>query len=958
MLLKRNYLFGTTILAGVIAASAAAPAFAQTRVPDVDVAGNRATTVEEVVVTGSRIRRDPTNSPTPLIHRQPRSAAGHRPEHRHRLPGHHPGPVELARSVRHHDGSTRASAVLVASPNLRNLGSNRTLTLVDGASRRLVGGSLQVDIDTIPRLLIENIEIVTGGASSVYGADAVSGVVNFVMRKDFEGLEVDVNGAQINQGGNNNSYRASVLAGKNLFDDRLNLWAFAEYEHIDAINSLDVDWLAKSWALVAIDADPTTAPFDNDIDSALFSDLRTLSRPIWGQTTLANTQQPSPTSNPLIPTGVCNTTSATGYTSANCYAVNPGKTFIFDGATARLANFGQRIGTTGLSRTLNIGGDGYNPNGATFEQRTPEQDSQRYAVGANYAITDNVNLSLEAKYVTEEAFANSQPVFFDVLLSNRANTGAGLISANTFIRADLSTPTYELNYLENAYLPQNVKDAITGNTLVNYNSPTANAAGTPTTVLPVAAQIARHSFFGPQRGQDQTRDLQRYTASLDGNFDSLLFVKNISWEASYVYGQVENSSIEDSVDVQRVVLASDAVVDTAGRLGTPGAIVCRSRLIASQAGAAGQVRDDLRGGNLQDSAAGLAALNTCVPLNIFGAGNQSDAAIHYIRDGSLQTVKEENTQEQAVAYVSGELWDFFGAGPIGLALGGEYRKETTNASGRADQDELYLFGLQGPDFPESSYESNEYFAELSIPLMKDTFLGEYAEISGSYRTFDYSTAGSGDVYGVNFVYRPIHDIGFKASYNTSFRAPNLSENFSPLSGTFSNGFVDPCTTANINVGTLAADVKANRIANCSALATAKGYTAGYFDFAGATATTDDDFVQTSSSVFGFSGGNPDLLPETSESKTFTVVLAPRFIPNFNLVLDYYEIEINNIISAVSAPTAAALCVSGPGLGAACSSIFRNTAFSMPGAGATNTDRSAGFQIGGASVTHRASSKAR
>ncbi|HEX8471109.1 MAG TPA: TonB-dependent receptor, partial [Brevundimonas sp.] len=712
------------------------------------------------------------------------------------------------------------------------------------------------------------------------------------------------------------------------------------YEHIDSINSLDLDWLNQSYGLVSIDADPAAANFDNDIDTALFKNLRTLSRPLWGQTTLANTQQPSALNNPLIPTGVCNTTSATGYLSANCYAVNPGKTFIYEGQTARLANFGQRIGNVGLSRTFNIGGDGYNPNGATFEQRTPEQDAQRYAVGANFAILDNLNLSLEAKYIDEDSFANSQPVFFDVFLSTRAGAGAGTTGARWLVNTTAYNQ-FELNYLENAYLPQNVKDAITANSLVNYTSPTQTAPGAPTTAAPVAAQIARHSLFGPQRGQEQNRQLERYMASLNGDFDKIAFVKNINWEASYVYGKVDNYSIEDSVDVERFVLAADAVRDTAGVLGTPGAIVCRSRLTLATGGA---LPEYFRAGDdLRDSAAGLAAVNQCQPLNIFGEGNQSDAARNYVRNGSLQAVVESNEQEQAVGYIGGELWDFFGAGPIGVALGGEYRREASSASGRDDQNDLFLFGLQGPDFEEVEYTSTEYFGELSLPLMRDTFLGDYAEISGSYRTFDYSTAGTGDVYGVNFVYRPIADIGFKASYNTSFRAPNLSENFSPLSQTFSNGFTDPCTTANIR-GQNDATIRANRVANCTALAVADGYAANFFDFGSATETTDDDFVQNSTSVSGVSGGNPFLLPETSESKTFTVVLNPRFIPNFSLVLDYYEIEINNIISAVAAPTAAAICVNGSGLNAAgCSTIFRNAPTI---AGTTNVERSSGFQIGG------------
>ena len=101
--------------------------------------------------------------------------------------------------------------------NLRSLGSGRTLTLVDG--RRHVGsqgGNLAVDVDTIPRLLIENVEIITGGASSVYGADAVSGVLNFVLRKDFEGVEFDANfGALTKVGHRPVEAGFSALVGQN-----------------------------------------------------------------------------------------------------------------------------------------------------------------------------------------------------------------------------------------------------------------------------------------------------------------------------------------------------------------------------------------------------------------------------------------------------------------------------------------------------------------------------------------------------------------------------------------------------------------------------------------------------------------------------------------------------------------------------------------------------------------------
>ena len=279
MLLKRKYLFGTTILAGVIAASASAPAFAQTATA---ASGPKPRQVEEVVVTGSRIRRDPTNAPTPLIQVSREQLLNTGLADRHRLSGHHPGPVELAGSVRHHGlGPERRRPV---AANLRSLGAGRTLTLVDG--RRHVGsqgGSLSVDVDTIPRLLIENIEIVTGGASSVYGADAVSGVLNFVLRKDFEGLEIDATGAQINQDGPT-SAAISALIGKNFFDDRLNVYAFGEYEKTEESQR----WTSTGCARSVVcrprrRPDLAATPYDGILDSRLSSTRRAPGqRPRWG----------------------------------------------------------------------------------------------------------------------------------------------------------------------------------------------------------------------------------------------------------------------------------------------------------------------------------------------------------------------------------------------------------------------------------------------------------------------------------------------------------------------------------------------------------------------------------------------------------------------------------------------------------------------------------------------------
>jgi hypothetical protein len=379
----------------------------------------------------------------------------------------------------------------------------------------------------------------------------------------------------------------------------------------------------------------------------------------------------------------------------------------------------------------NIGGDGENPAEFSTGSRVPRSESQRYQVGANFKITDNITAYGEAKYVTEDTFDVGQPTFFDIDLvdSYGANETNPIYAVNNF----------DLRWSDNAFLPQNVKDAIRTNMVRPICRRTAGARG-PWAADP--AQNARHSLFGPDRTQDNTRDLQRYVFGVRGDLGDFSVVKDISFDVGYTYGKVEVENRERGVDSQRFALAIDSVVDTAGIVnGT----TRRNRLPRPAAGQAlnvanGDLLDYQRGGDLRDTAYGRAAIDECQPLNVFGKGNQSQAALDYV-DATIH-ITEHNEQQQGIASISGNLWDFWGAGPIGVALGGEYRKESTSATGR-DRDTAgrLLFLNGGPDFPEASYESKEVFAELSVPLFRDSFLGEYAELSGSYRYADYSTVG-------------------------------------------------------------------------------------------------------------------------------------------------------------------------------------------------------------------------
>jgi outer membrane receptor protein involved in Fe transport len=121
--------------------------------------------------------------------------------------------------------------------DLRNLGTNRTLVLVDG--RRHVAGvpdSAAVDINSIPQDLIQKIDVLTGGASAIYGADGVSGVVNFILRRDFEGLRARAQAGLSDDGDAANQF-VSVVAGTNFADGRGNITAAYEYSNSDRLSS-------------------------------------------------------------------------------------------------------------------------------------------------------------------------------------------------------------------------------------------------------------------------------------------------------------------------------------------------------------------------------------------------------------------------------------------------------------------------------------------------------------------------------------------------------------------------------------------------------------------------------------------------------------------------------------------------------------------------------------------------
>ncbi len=898
---------GSTLIAGLTAAAmiSVAPAAAS--------AQDQATNLGEVVVTGSRIRRSPTNSPTPLIQigqeELLQSGEVNVIDFLADIPA-----LSTSQVPQDTTGSNLNDGGL-SLLSLRALGVDRTLVLVDG--RRHVGsspGSLAVDVDTIPRLLVARTEVITGGAAAVYGADAVSGVVNFIMRKDFDGLEIDASIAEINQD-HQLSERLSVLWGQNLMDGRLNYYVSGEFQRNDEVLDSDVDWRREGWALIGNDADPSSAPSDGIPDQILIRDARTYIRGtnFGGVTILSTGTKPSLASDPDVPFQTC---SATTF-SANCFSLAPSNrldnAYLYDDkGVSRPVTFGTIRQGTGFSRTVSNGGEGQNPNTEQGQSsRLPESTNYRFQTGLNFDITDNVQLFAEAKYVEEETYDAGQRVFQDFNIRVLAPNTVGAIG---------STQAIELG-LDNAYLPSDVRLAIQNNRRDIFDKDGAVTSN-------VADARAQHKLYGPARNQLNNRDLQRYVVGLRGDLGDVGFVKDVNWEAGYTYGEMNNTNREQGVDVVRYQAAADAVIDVAGKVnGKPGEVVCRIQLMKANGVAVPDAVITVGGVPKTFSRQG-AVIDDCSPVRVFGPNGFTAEGLEYLQ--AAVTVSDQNKQHDFMAYTSGKLWDFWGAGPIGASVGYEYRKEITSGVGR-DRDTAgrFLFLNSGPDFLEASYDTNDVFAEVSVPLFRDSVLGQSAEISGAYRFSDYSHVGQQETYSAQFQWRPVDQFMFRATTATAIRVPNLGETSEPYGQTFANGFTDPCSATVIN-NLADRSIAANRIANCGALAKAAGLDLNFADASAANAYLPN---YGSGSVSGLAGGNPLLKPETSESFTVGGVWTPDYLlPNFSLVMDYYSIEINDAIDSVTAQQAANQCVSGDSINTgACATQTRNgTSFLVTG----------------------------
>ncbi|WP_332805296.1 TonB-dependent receptor domain-containing protein [Sphingomonas sp. RT2P30] len=733
---------GTALAALMVPAAA----YAQASLPKDKPAEAAAPAETEVVVTGSRIKQDPNNSALPLqiIGQQDLRREGiNSPEQLISfLSANGNGADNLASNSDVVTGAARGTNGLSAA-NLRGQGSAATLVLLNG--RRVAAHGLQgsaVDVNQIPFAAIQRIEVLKDGASAIYGTDAVGGVINFITKTNFTGI--DVSGfSDVTQRGDAPIYRLSATAG----------WGKLEEQGFNVMGAV-----SKSW------------------NSALFGNQRDFvngNQPNRGLS-IDTRGTPLATAFPINPTAagvgitqggtlLGGTTQCLTGTAPNCTTFNP----------AYLANApgffipGTTTAAIGGVNPLRLGGGA----GCASVDGGMNYDSVLY---------NTPNAALACSWDTGRAATLQQPI---QTLTYYGRATARFGSHELYAEVTGSDAKSDKIFSNNQYTSNNtslpIAYPLNALTATTYNAVYSTIAAT----LPgVAVNYGKPITFrwrcidcGPREYSTDTKTF-RAAVGIDGP----LFA---GWD--YRAGASYASSVANSVlgtgYSYRGVYATAAAVTYAKANGNPNAVLGGPDPRAPTAPGA--------------SAPGIVGLFNSGILNPFSLVQtpQALAALDAVSAKGVKLYGGKYEVRQFDASVSGSLFRLPG-GMVKVALGVDFRHESYsfNGSSAADVSSPDIFNVAFDNVNSLSKVSRDVkaaYGEILIPVFS------MLELSAAGRVDDYT--GFGSTFNPKFTakFRPIDWLMFRASYNTGFRVPSFNQIFngvtqSPNPG---NTLVDPTT---------------------------------------------------------------------------------------------------------------------------------------------------------------------
>ena len=785
--------------------------------------------------------------------------------------------------------------------DIRGLGTQRNLILIDG--ERVIPTSSQgvVDISQFPSMLLQRVDVVTGGASASWGSDAVSGVVNFILDKKFEGFKMNLNGGITNYADDPQA-QIQFAAGTGFMGGKAHVEVSGEFTSEAGINSLvgPRKWYQNPQQLqmfTAAQCQPNGCP--------------------------ANATAGLPAGGPMW------------------YNVNNGKfaQFSYGGLITRGALQGTQFGANGAPSQFDYGfGAGGLP--ATPARNTTNAingcSSGGYCVGGDLAGNQTGYASIVARLVRGNTFARvsydvtpdieiyatgiySEVVTWDkptqsFFKSDNLHIGCD----NPFLPGSIAQACLANNGQTAAYNSQFTTIAqpaggIAGNagstyapgTNIDITSPNpallgaTGAAGSPVNNGFVNGFTAGSMAYGAQNSvlanveNYNNRTMRRFVIGADGVFNA--FGVDWNFKAYGQHGEVDyHNTLENILITPYYDAAIDAVTVTSNNQtafpGVPvGSVICRS-VAARSVG--------------------------CQPLNIIGTNGASAAGRSFVQginqDGSNPGANGRfpwqvvNSRQEVFDYgMSGDVWENW-AGKISVATGFQYREESfhaqTDCASRGNcANETFggvAYGPAGnpllnasanpgvvpPALPNwyagnfqpahGTFHEWEAFLETNIPLLNTPEWGHInANLAGRYT--HYTTSGDVETWKVGATWdTPLDGLRVRALQSRDVRAPNLAELFAG---------------ARVNNGSVTDQFKCGDCANPGA--------AG----------------QSISPLPNPITANPNLKPEKGQTTELGLVWSPSYVPGLNLSATYYRVGVKSIITQLTQQQNMDLCFAGNAL---------------------------------------------
>lgn len=760
----KAHLLRSTLLAALsVAPGLASAAFAQEGGPQ---SGQPSEDRDVVVITGTRIASPNlvTTSPVTQVTSEDIQATG--------VTRVEDLVTQLPQAFAAQNASVSNGASGTATVSLRNLGSSRTLVLIDG--RRMPYGSPNddaADLNQIPGPLVERVEVLTGGSSAVYGSDALAGVVNFIMKKDFEGIQVDA--------------QYGFYQHENSYDDT-------------NLRTVIANRGATNPAQFRLPDDNVDDGFSKEITAIFGVSSEDGAGNLTGYISYRNNDQVLQKDRDYSACSI-GAATATGFTCGGSGTSFPGRFTDF-------ATFNYTLNSAGNFVPFNNAVNQYNFGPLNYYQRPDE----RYAFGlfGNYELNDG--LEAYAQLMFSDYTSNSQIApsgnFFS---TSTINCGNPLLSASQ--AAAIGCDSTEI----------------------------ANNTST-------ALYIGRRNVEGGGR-----QDYLNYTS-----YRGVVGVRGDLWndwtyDVSAQYSKVNmGRTYQNDFSTTRLNRALNVVRDGSGNA------VCASVLDGSDP--------------------------NCVPYNVFAIGGVTQAQLDYLQ---IPLMQQGFTNQQVVtATVVGPTGLQFPTAKSGidLVLGVEYRSDELSSETDTNFASGDGAGQGGPTIGLSGQaDVVDLFLETRVPIVEGAPFADQISVDLAYRRSEYERF-SADAYKIGADWAPVPDLRFRASFQRAVRAPNVIELFAAQGlGLFDMDF-DPCDDANDD-GLLNNSVPASCIGTAAYQVTA----------------TQSDSGSLSSPAGQYNqlgGGNPNLGPEEGDTTTIGFVWQPDFVPGFNLSVDYYQIEISELIS--------------------------------------------------------------